>query len=30
MQKRKIPEKGFAPLKNDITDSEPTFKTTDT
>jgi len=30
MQKRQIPEKGFALFKNDITDSEPASKTTDT
>ena len=30
LQKRQIPEKGFALLKNDITTSESTFKTTDT
>ena len=30
MQKRQIFEKGSALFKNDITTSEPTFKTTDT
>jgi hypothetical protein len=30
MQKRQIPENGFALLKNDITGSEPTVKILDT
>jgi hypothetical protein len=30
MQKRQIPENGFALLKNDITSSEPTVKMLDT
>jgi len=30
LQKRQIPEKGFALLKNDITGSEPTVKILDT
>jgi hypothetical protein len=30
LQKRQTPEKRFALLKNDITDFESTFKTTDT
>ena len=30
MQKRQIPEKGFALIENDITGSESTFKMTDT